>query len=61
VAGVKIGSWSSADDAIRKIAVKTVDRPIAGNPEIYADYFGIYQDLYPALKNCFERLSTVKP
>jgi len=59
VAGVKVGIWSSAQEAVQKIAVKTVDRPIAGNPERYARYFAIYQDLYPALKSCFERLSAV--
>ena len=59
VAGVKVGIWSSAESAVQKIAVKTVDRPVSGNPERYARYFGIYQDLYPALKSCFEQLGTL--
>lgn len=57
IAGVKTGIWSSVDEAARLIEVKTVEQPNIESRKVYRKYFGIYRNLYPALKESFEALA----
>ncbi len=55
VAGVGAGVWKNLDEAIGVLKVETETLPISSNRAAYEDAFGIYSDLYPALKQTFDK------
>jgi xylulokinase len=58
LAGVGAGAWSDvpyAGDACIKITGST--QPDSAQVEAYQEAYSIYQDLYPALKSGFHRMS----
>jgi xylulokinase len=62
LAGVGAGAYSSVGEACKR-TIREVRRtkPKKENTIIYEKYYQIYKSLYPALKNCFERVSVIEP
>ena len=60
LAAVGAGFYDSVEDACRN-AIRVVERtePMADNEALYDDYYGIYRDLYPALKPSFDRVTEI--
>ena len=60
LAAVGAGFYDTVEDACRN-AIRIVERvePLADNVALYADYYGIYRDLYPALKSSFDRVTEI--
>ena len=60
LAAVGAGFYDSIEEACRT-AIRIVERtePMAGNTALYEDYYGIYRDLYPALKPSFDKVTEI--
>ncbi len=59
VAGAGVGVWGSVEEATQVVRAETKNEPIKENTEIYDKLFPVYQDLYGALKNSFDRISEI--
>jgi len=61
LAAVGTGAYASVADACRAV-VQTVSatEPTPAAHTLYQKYYGIYQALYPALKEQFAAVSTIK-
>jgi len=57
VGGVGIGLWKDLAEACSHIKKATIDEPNKENKAIYEELFGIYNDMYAALKPIYDRLA----
>jgi xylulokinase len=57
VGGVGAGLWKDLNEACGNLKIETTTLPNAENKGVYDDLYGIYQDMVPALKRNFDRLS----
>ncbi|MEA4897224.1 MAG: xylulokinase [Eubacteriales bacterium] len=55
VAGVGAGVWKDLNEAISVLSVETETLPNGANRAAYEDAYGLYCDLYPALKPVFDK------
>lgn len=60
VGGVAAGVWGNLREACDVLSEETHNDPSASNSGIYDDMFGIYNDMVPALKPMFDRISAGK-
>jgi len=58
VAGTGCGIWPTIEDATNCMAIETEVYPDIHNKKYYNELFEIYKQLYPALKNSFDSLSS---
>jgi len=60
LAAVGAGFHDTVEEACRS-AIRIVERtePMSDHVALYADYYGIYRDLYPALKPSFDRVTEI--
>jgi xylulokinase len=59
VAGAGVGVWRSVEEAAQVVSAETKNDPIKENAAVYDKLFPMYQDLYGALKNSFDRISKI--
>jgi xylulokinase len=60
LAGVGVGIYPSVLDGCKKvIKTKSEQAPILENSRKYKDYYEIYKDLYPSLKECYKKINIV--
>ncbi|MCL2079372.1 MAG: xylulokinase [Oscillospiraceae bacterium] len=58
MAGVGTGLYPSVSEACKSIIkVNPSDVPILANSTVYADYYNLFKDLYPGMKDGFKTLS----
>ncbi len=57
VAGVGLGMWSDFNEASALLKIETSTDPDKKNISLYDEYFLIYRTLYPALRECFHKIS----
>ena len=57
LAGVGSGVWGSLKEATEVLKVENSNTPIAENVKRYSEMYGIFHELYPALKDTFEAVS----
>jgi xylulokinase len=59
LAGVGAGAWKDVATACKAcIKITGSTQPNSSDVDVYQKAYSIYQELYPALKGSFERLST---
>ena len=57
IAGISMGFWSSAEQGVENLRIKTVTHPIEKNAQIYQEMFSINKELYPAVKPSFDKIA----
>lgn len=61
LAGTGVGIYKSVQEGCRAvIRTNPPQNPIPENSVQYEKYYKIYDELYPALKNCYKDLANVK-
>jgi xylulokinase len=60
LAGVGAGAWESVPAACAQtIQITGQTQPVVQDVEVYKNSYSLYQELYPALKTSFNRISTL--
>jgi len=59
VAGVKLGFWSSIQEAVSLIQIETIEKPDEKHTKIYEPLFNLYKKQYSILKPVYDELSTL--
>lgn len=59
VAGVGVGIWPDVEEAVKVLKIKTETFPEGKNKGIYENLYGIYRDLYKALKPSFDAIASI--
>ena len=57
LAGVGCKLWQNIDEAVSCLKVETQTDPDPKSKDVYDQLYGVYNSLYPALKDSFRRLS----
>ncbi len=60
VAGAGVGVWGSVEEAIGVLDIETETEPDPANKQLYADLYGVYHELYGALKPSFDALAATQ-
>ena len=60
ITGVGVGVYSSIEEATDEIVeITSTTEPIAENAQVYNEYYQVYKALYPALKQEFDRVTSI--
>lgn len=61
LAGVGTGIYSNVPEACDKLIIRDkVQKPVKELQDIYSDYYGIYRELYPLIKDEYRKLAGLK-
>ena len=59
VAGAGAGIWSSVEEAVKVVKIETKTVPQAQNKGVYENLYGVYHNLYKALKPSFDAVAGI--